>query len=181
MEFQKLDYRVNAWDLQLAKHIQQLKVKHPHKPVILIGDLNVAHQPLDFFKLDKWRVMPGLSPEERDSFNTLFLDKCGMVDTYRQQHPYSRTYTCFNAMLGEKGRTQNMGYRLDYALISQPTSSSTVTIDAAWAVGGGLGATGSSATSVARSVIKPTFQQVGFEAFIEHTVRSLRVCFVLKS
>ena len=55
------------------------------KPVILCGDLNVAHQPIDIFDPKKTK-QAGFTPQERESFGN-FLKSSGFVDTFRHQNP----------------------------------------------------------------------------------------------
>ncbi len=125
MDLKRLDYRVNTWDTQLAAYITQLRQKNPHKPVILIGDLNVCHTAIDWYNPHISKHFPGLTVEEQTSFSDLFLTQCDMVDTYRNMNPNRRKYSYFSPMIGAKARELNLGYRLDYALVSNPYSSRT--------------------------------------------------------
>ena len=56
------------------------------KPVILCGDLNVAHTAIDIFEFEKTDTMAGSTPEERESFGSL-LESSGFVDIFRHQNP----------------------------------------------------------------------------------------------
>lgn len=124
-ELLKLPYRVSAWDVKLAQHINDLKTRRPHVPVILMGDLNVAHRSLDYHNAHQpiTKRQPGTTPQEQESFQSLLLHQCGLVDTFRAQHPTRQQYSFFSALLGERGRRYKLGMRLDYVLASLPDLS----------------------------------------------------------
>lgn len=111
-ELKRLPYRLE-WDQAFREHLVALDQQ---KPVIICGDLNVAHQKID---LKNWKTNqknPGFSIEERESFSQL-LDS-GFVDTFRFFYPdlegaYSWWSYRFNA------RKNNAGWRIDYFLISE--------------------------------------------------------------
>lgn len=111
-ELKRLPYRLE-WDQAFREHLVALDQQ---KPVIICGDLNVAHQKID---LKNWKTNqknPGFSIEERESFSQL-LDS-GFVDTFRFVYPdlegaYSWWSYRFNA------RKNNAGWRIDYFLISE--------------------------------------------------------------
>ncbi|KAL0337919.1 UNVERIFIED_CONTAM: DNA-(apurinic or apyrimidinic site) lyase, chloroplastic [Sesamum calycinum] len=86
------------------------------KPVILTGDLNCAHQEIDIWNPAGNRRSAGFTDEERQSFQTNFLDR-GFVDTFRKQHPDVVGYTYWGYRHG--GRKTNKGWRLDYFLASE--------------------------------------------------------------
>lgn len=110
-ELKRLDYRM-TWEDAFRQYLDGLKAK---KPVIVCGDLNVAHQNID---LKNWKTNQknaGFTPEERQKFTTL-LDS-GFTDTYRYFYPekegvYSWWSYRFNA------RKNNAGWRIDYFLVS---------------------------------------------------------------
>ena len=110
-ELKRLDYRM-AWDDAFRAHLQELDAV---KPVIICGDLNVAHKEIDL-KNPKSNVgNPGFSYEERDKFTAL-LD-AGFTDSFRHLYPdlegaYSWWSYRFNA------RANNAGWRIDYFLCS---------------------------------------------------------------
>jgi len=110
-ELKRLDYRM-AWDDAFRAHLQALDAV---KPVIICGDLNVAHKEIDL-KNPKSNVgNPGFSYEERDKFTAL-LD-AGFTDSFRHLYPdlegaYSWWSYRFNA------RANNAGWRIDYFLCS---------------------------------------------------------------
>jgi len=108
----RLDVRL-AWEDDLFKHIHMLDQK---KPVILCGDLNVAHQSIDL-KNDKANEgNSGFTIEEREAFTRL-LDS-GFTDTLRYFEPETEgLYTWWSYM--KTVRERNIGWRIDYLLISK--------------------------------------------------------------
>lgn len=109
----RLSYRVTQWDPSLGSYLKELEKS---KPVILTGDLNCAHEEIDIYNPDGNRRSAGFTIEERNSFETNFLNQ-GFVDTFREQHPGVVGYTYWGYRHG--GRKTNRGWRLDYFLISQ--------------------------------------------------------------
>ena len=104
-------YRVNDWDPDFHRFITKLEKK---KPVIIGGDLNVAHQDIDIFKPETHHQSAGFTDEERANFATLLED---MVDTYREKHPEKQVFTYWTYLY--KARTHNKGWRIDYWLVSK--------------------------------------------------------------
>ena len=107
----RLDHRMR-WDEAFRRFLQELDAK---KPVIVCGDLNVAHQEIDLKNPKSNRGNAGFSDEERESF-TQTLD-AGFTDTFRHLHPdatgiYSWWSYRFNS------RKNNAGWRIDYFLVS---------------------------------------------------------------
>jgi exodeoxyribonuclease III len=111
-ELARLGYRM-TWEDEFRAHIKALDSK---KPVILCGDLNVAHKEIDL-KNPKTNVKnAGFTPEERGKFTELLGS--GFVDTFRHFYPdregiYSWWSYRFNA------RANNAGWRIDYFVISK--------------------------------------------------------------
>ncbi len=110
-ELARLDHRMK-WDEAFREYIHGLDTK---KPVILCGDLNVAHQEIDLKNPKSNRGNAGFSDQERDSFTkTLAL---GFTDTFRHLHPDATDcYTWWSYMF--KAREKNVGWRIDYFLVS---------------------------------------------------------------
>ena len=111
-ELTRLDYRM-AWEDTFLAYLKALDSK---KPVILCGDLNVAHQPIDLKNPSSNRHNAGFTDEERGAFTRL-LDN-GFTDTFRHLYPdvtgaYSWWSYMFNA------RANNAGWRIDYFVVSQ--------------------------------------------------------------
>ncbi len=111
-QLERLDYR-KTWDDDFRSYLINLKKS---KPVILCGDLNVAHRPIDL-KNDKanYNKTAGYTQIEIDGMDNL-LDT-GFVDTYRHFHPDSVAYTYWSYRF--KARERNSGWRIDYFLVSE--------------------------------------------------------------
>ncbi|NNJ88832.1 MAG: exodeoxyribonuclease III [Eudoraea sp.] len=111
-QLDRLDYR-KGWDKDFLKYI---KKKEETKPVIVCGDFNVAHKPIDL-KNDKsnYNKTAGYTQLEIDGMDA-FLN-AGLVDIYRKFHPDKVAYTYWSYRF--KARERNTGWRLDYFLISE--------------------------------------------------------------
>ncbi|WP_423148237.1 exodeoxyribonuclease III [Rubrolithibacter danxiaensis] len=107
----RLDYR-EKWDADFTAYVTNLSLK---KPVIICGDLNVAHRPIDIAR-DKqnYNKSAGYTQREIDGFNRL-LD-AGFTDTFRYFYPDEVKYTYWNVMFN--ARSRNIGWRIDYFLVS---------------------------------------------------------------
>ncbi len=110
-QLDRLNYR-KGWDADFLKYI---KKKEETKPVIVCGDFNVAHQPIDL-KNDKsnYNKTAGYTQVEIDGMDA-FL-QAGLVDIYRRLHPGKEAYTYWSYRF--KARERNTGWRLDYFLLS---------------------------------------------------------------
>ncbi len=110
-ELARLDHRMK-WDEAFRAFLKALDEK---KPVIICGDLNVAHQEIDLKNPKSNRGNAGFSDEERESFTkTLEL---GFTDTFRYLNPEATDcYTWWSYMF--KAREKNVGWRIDYFLVS---------------------------------------------------------------
>ena len=80
----RLNYRIESWDADFHDYLKKLE-NDKNKPVILAGDLNVAHHEIDIYDPKGKEKVPGYTPEERYSFTQL-LDR-GFTDTYRYLYP----------------------------------------------------------------------------------------------
>ncbi len=107
----RLEYRKN-WDQDFLEYLNDLKKK---KPILVIGDFNVAHQPIDL-KNDKanYNKTAGYTQVEIDGMNNLLAT--GLVDTFRHFHPNEIAYTYWTYRF--KARENNIGWRIDYFLVS---------------------------------------------------------------
>lgn len=108
----RIDYRMQ-WEDDFRNYVQALDKQ---KPVIICGDLNVAHQEIDLKNPKTNRGNAGFSDEERGKFGELL--NAGFVDSFRYLHPdevgaYSWWSYRFNA------RAKNAGWRIDYFLVSE--------------------------------------------------------------
>lgn len=111
-ELARLDFRM-AWEEKFADYLCRLDTQ---KPVIVCGDLNVAHQEIDLKNPKANRGSAGFSDEERACFTQL-LDH-GFVDTFRFMYPQvTGAYSWWSYMF--KARQNNAGWRIDYFLVSE--------------------------------------------------------------
>jgi exodeoxyribonuclease-3 len=107
----RLDHRMD-WDEAFRGYLSQLDQR---KPVIVCGDLNVAHKEIDLKNPGSNRGSAGFSDEERESFTKLL--SCGFTDTFRYLNPdVTGAYTWWSYMF--KARQNNAGWRIDYFLVS---------------------------------------------------------------
>ena len=86
------------------------------KPVILVGDMNVAHEPIDIKYPEKHEQNAGYTLKERNVFSNL-INKYELIDSWRKLHPNKIEYTYFDYRT--KARSRNAGWRLDYILVSK--------------------------------------------------------------
>ena len=110
-ELTRLDYRTKQWEPAFRAYLKQLEKK---KPVIVCGDLNVAHTELDLANPKTNRKNAGFTDEERTEFQTLI--DAGFVDTFRLFTQGNGHYTWWSYMNG--ARPRNIGWRIDYFLVS---------------------------------------------------------------
>jgi exodeoxyribonuclease-3 len=107
----RLEYRAK-WDEAFRNFITGLNRR---KPVIICGDLNVAHQEIDIARAkENYNKSAGYTQIEIDGFQKL-LD-AGFVDTFRHFNPEEVKYTYWNYMFNARAR--NVGWRIDYFLAS---------------------------------------------------------------
>ncbi len=110
-ELARIDHRL-LWDKAFRNYVSMLDKK---KPVIICGDLNVAHNEIDLKNPASNRGNAGFSDEERESFSALLA--CGFTDSFRFLNPEARdAYTWWSYMF--KARERNTGWRIDYFLVS---------------------------------------------------------------
>ena len=114
------DYRTNEWDLDFRAYLKDLERRG--KPVILCGDMNVAHQELDIFDPKRNEKMACFTKEERQSFSNFV--KLGFVDTFRELYPGKIKYSFWD--IRDKSRKENKGWRLDYFLVSKQIVNAVV-------------------------------------------------------
>lgn len=112
-DLSRLLFRHKAWDEAFLAYMKQLEKK---KPVIVCGDLNVAHEEIDLARPKDNVGVHGFTKEEREGF-TNFV-KNGFVDTFRFHHPDEPNhYTWWSAW--SNARARNVGWRIDYFLVSE--------------------------------------------------------------
>ena len=108
---ERLDYR-QQWEDDFREYVSYLKSK---KSVIICGDLNVAHQEIDL-KNDKTNHgNSGFTDEEREKMSLLL--QSGFVDSFRYIYPQKEMYSWWSYMF--HAREKNMGWRIDYFLVSE--------------------------------------------------------------
>lgn len=107
----RLDYRM-SWEDAFRYHVMALDAK---KPVVICGDMNVAHQEIDLKNPKTNRGNPGFSDEERSKFSEL-LDS-GFTDTFRFLYPELEGAYSWWSYRGN-ARANNAGWRIDYFLAS---------------------------------------------------------------
>lgn len=110
-ELTRLDYRQNRWDRDFLKFLRKLEKK---KPVVFCGDLNVSHREIDLANPGPNRGNAGFTDEERRGFDNIL--KAGFIDTFREFESGGGHYTWWSNRKGVRER--NVGWRLDYFLIS---------------------------------------------------------------
>ena len=109
---QRLDYR-SRWDAEFNYYVNWLRRR---KPVIICGDLNVAHQPIDIANAkSNYNKSAGYTQVEIDGFTRLL--ESGFVDTFRRFYPEEVKYTYWNYVTN--ARAKNTGWRIDYFLVSE--------------------------------------------------------------
>ena len=107
----RIDHRLN-WDEAFRNRLKELDAI---KPVIVCGDLNVAHQEIDLKNPSSNRGNAGFSDEERSSFTALL--SAGFTDSFRHLNPDATgAYTWWSYMFN--ARANNAGWRIDYFLVS---------------------------------------------------------------
>ena len=109
-ELRRLDYRM-TWEDAFQAYLHQLDAK---KPVIVCGDMNVAHQEIDLKNPKTNRRSAGFTDEERSKMTQLLNN--GFTDTFRTLHPEQITYSYWSYRF--RAREKNAGWRIDYFLVS---------------------------------------------------------------
>jgi exodeoxyribonuclease-3 len=110
-DLSRLAYR-QRWDTDFLRHLKKLERK---KPVIFCGDLNVAHTEIDLANPRANVHNHGFTPEERAGFGAFV--QAGFLDTFREFEKGGGHYTWWSQMSG--ARSRNVGWRIDYFLISK--------------------------------------------------------------
>ena len=100
-----------TWEADFRKFLKNLDAK---KPVIVCGDMNVAHEEIDIKNPKGNRKNAGFTDEEREKMTELLND--GFTDTFRYKYPEQVTYSLWSYRF--KAREKNAGWRIDYFLVS---------------------------------------------------------------
>ena len=110
-ELERLDYRM-VWEDEFRKYMKDLEKE---KPVVVCGDLNVAHKEIDLKNPKTNRKNAGFTDEERNKFTELM--DAGFIDTFRYFYPEQEgIYSWWSYRF--KAREKNAGWRIDYFLTS---------------------------------------------------------------
>ena len=111
-ELKRLNYRLK-WEDDFKKYLKELDKK---KPVIVCGDLNVAHKEIDLKNPKTNRKNAGFTDEERNKFTELL--NAGFIDTFRYFYPTEENiYSWWSYRF--KAREKNAGWRIDYFCVSE--------------------------------------------------------------
>ena len=111
-ELARLDYRMQ-WEDDFRKYLLELKAK---KPVIVCGDMNVAHKEIDLKNPKTNRKNAGFTDEERNKMTELL--ESGFIDSFRYFYPdMEQIYSWWSYRF--KAREKNAGWRIDYFLVSE--------------------------------------------------------------
>ena len=106
----RLDYRM-SWEDDFRNYLKRLDEQ---KPVILCGDLNVAHEEIDLKTPKTNRMNAGFTDEEREKFSNLLAS--GFTDSFRFKYPEEIKYSWWSYRF--QARQKNVGWRIDYFVIS---------------------------------------------------------------
>ena len=109
-ELERLDYRM-VWEDEIRKYLLELNKK---KPVIMCGDLNVAHEEIDLKNPKTNKGNAGFTNEEREKMTELL--NAGFIDSYRYLYPEKIEYSWWSYM--GHAREKNVGWRIDYFIVS---------------------------------------------------------------
>ena len=101
-----------AWEDDFRKYLKALEEK---KPVVVCGDMNVAHQEIDLKNPKTNRKNAGFTDQEREKFTNLLA--AGFTDTYRWLYPEKVEYSWWSYRF--RAREKNAGWRIDYFLVSE--------------------------------------------------------------
>ena len=110
-ELERLDYR-QVWEDEIRKYLLKLNKK---KPVIMCGDLNVAHEEIDLKNPKTNHMSAGFTDEERAKMTELL--NAGFIDTFRFLYPDKIEYSWWSYM--RNAREKNVGWRIDYFIVSK--------------------------------------------------------------
>ena len=109
-ELERLEYRM-IWEDEIRKYLTEL---NKTKPVIMCGDLNVAHEEIDLKNPKTNTRSAGFTDEERNKMTELL--NSGFIDTFRYKYPEKVRYSWWSYMF--HAREKNIGWRIDYFIVS---------------------------------------------------------------
>lgn len=117
----RLDYRMR-WEDDFRAHLCGLAER---KTVIVCGDMNVAHEEIDLKNPSTNRMNAGFTDEEREKMDRLL--EAGFIDSWRMQHPGEAKYSWWSYRM--QARERNVGWRIDYFLVSADGRDRIVSTD----------------------------------------------------
>lgn len=118
----RLDYR-QQWDADFLTYLKQLEKQ---KPVVVCGDLNVAHRDIDLARpKPNYNKSAGYTQIEIDGLDNLIA--AGFVDTFRDQYPEEVKYSWWSYRAG--ARAKNVGWRIDYFMVSSNLRGRVIAAD----------------------------------------------------
>lgn len=121
-ELLRLSYR-QTWDVEFRNYLKNLEKR---KPVVVCGDLNVAKTEIDLARpKQNYNKAAGYMQEEIDGINNLLA--AGFVDTFRHLKPEEIKYTWWSYRAG--ARQKNVGWRIDYFLVSPELTTKVKNVD----------------------------------------------------
>lgn len=121
-ELKRLEFRME-WDRAFEAYIVKLQKT---KKVIICGDLNVAHEPIDLKNPKTNKKTAGFTDEERKSFNNI-LEKTKLIDAFRKKNPETIKYSFWSSFANS--REKNVGWRIDYFLVDLKYKDSDILTD----------------------------------------------------
>ena len=111
-ELERLEFRTQYWDITFLEYIKYLE---KNKPVIICGDLNVAHKEIDLARPKQNTKTAGFTKEERNGMDNYINH--GLIDTFRFLYPDKTDSYTWWSYFGN-ARKNNIGWRIDYFLVS---------------------------------------------------------------
>lgn len=121
-ELKRLEYR-QEWDRAFLVYLKKLEKK---KPLVICGDFNVAHKEIDIARPKaNYNKSAGFMQEEIDGMDN--YQSSGFIDTWRHQHPEDVKYSWWSYRAG--ARQKNIGWRIDYFLLSPALTDKIVSTD----------------------------------------------------
>ena len=121
-DLSRIPLRLKHWDPAFLAYLKQLEKT---KPVIVCGDFNVAHTPDDLANPGPNEGKKGFTSEERSGFQALI--DAGFIDSFRLFHQGNGFYTWWSHFAN--ARTRNVGWRIDYFLVSETLKSHVIAAD----------------------------------------------------
>lgn len=118
----RLRYRIEDWDVKFRNYMNYL---NSIMPVIICGDLNCAYQEIDLHNPKTNTKSAGFTKEERESFS--FLLEKGFTDIFRYLYPFEKKYSFWSNF--RNSRAKNIGWRIDYFLVSDKLRTKVISSD----------------------------------------------------